>query len=218
MLGFVMSQELWPGAGDVDDCWCLAGMQAIDAVAPWVRMVGVKAYREAAGKPDTPGVPNGGTEHDIAAGLRKLYPAIPVEIIDGGAWDTFIAKGRAGRPAALLGLSGALPVAYRFGFSGIHAVTVAFEGGEWLIANPLARPHSKPLPIPQSAIRAYVEGYQPKVHAVLMPTAADAFRRHPLYAEAIGHATLAATSAERTRATTIASEAIVTLGRIAQPT
>lgn len=202
MLGFTYSQRAWPGAGDVDDCWVIAGLQAIHASAPWLRDVGVKPFREAAGKPDVPGVPNGGTEDDIAAGLRKLYPSIPVEVASGMPWDRFVAACKAGQPAALLGLSGALPAVYRFGFAGVHAVTVAWEG-EWLLANPLAPPHSHPLPIEQHAIRDYSEGYKPNVHAVLMPTALQAFRNHPFLEDAMAHAI----GVERARATAIAADA-----------
>jgi len=182
MLGYVYSQRFWPGRRDHDDCWVLASLQAAHAVAPWLPLVGVRAFRRAAGKPDDPSRPDPGDERDMARGLRMLYPGLPIEVLRGGDWQTFRHAVEGGRPAALILRAGALPREHRFGFAGIHAVTVAAENGSWLHADPLAAPHSKPLPISRAAVRAAVKAYDAKVHAVLMPTEAEALRYHPLLA------------------------------------
>jgi hypothetical protein len=180
MLGYVYSQRFWPGRRDHDDCWVLASLQAAHAVAPWLPLVGVRAFRAAAGKPDDPAAPDPGDERDMARGLRRLYPALPIEVVAGGDWRSFRRAVEGGRPAALILRAGALPPDHRFGFAGIHAVAVAVEEGTWLHADPLAAPHSKPLPIERPALRAAVKAFDPRVHAVLMPTEAEALRSHPL--------------------------------------
>jgi len=180
VLGYVYSQRFWPGRRDHDDCWVLASLQAAHAVAPWLPLVGVRAFRRAAGKPDDPDEPDPGNERDMARGLRALYPTLRVDLVSGGTWQAFRREVEGGRPAALILRAGALPPDHRFGFTGIHAVTVAVEDGTWLHADPLAAPHSKPLPIERTALRRAVRAYGPSVHAVLMPTAAEALRDHPL--------------------------------------
>lgn len=180
MLGFVYSQRFWPGRRDHDDCWVLASLQAAHAVAPWLPLVGVRAFRKAAGKPDDPNQPDPGDERDMARGLRKLYPTLAIEVVSNGEWRTFRKAVEGGRPAALILRAGSLPPDHQFGFAGIHAVTVAFEDGTWLHADPLANPHSKPLAIERSAVRTAVKAFAPGVHAVLMPTEAEALRAHPL--------------------------------------
>jgi hypothetical protein len=180
VLGFVYSQRFWPGRRDHDDCWVLASLQAAHAVAPWLPLVGVKAFRRAAGKPDDPLEPDPGDERDMARGLQTLYPNLAVEALSGVGWRSFRRAVESGRPAAVILRASALPADHQFGFTGIHAITVAFEGGAWLHADPLAAPHSKPLPIERSAVRIAIRAFEPKVHAVLMPTEADALRTHPL--------------------------------------
>jgi hypothetical protein len=180
VLGFVYSQRFWPGRRDHDDCWVIAALMAVHAVAPWLPLVGVKPFRRAAGKPDDPVLPDPGDEHDMARGIRTLYPSLPIEVVSGGRWPDVRKEVERGRPAALILVAGALPAGHQFGFAGVHAVAVAVENGQWLHADPLANPHSKPLPIERRALRAAVKAFDPRVHAVLMPTEPEAIRTHPL--------------------------------------
>ena len=179
----VFSQKAWPGIGDVDDCWVLASLQAVHTVAPWLKLPGVKVFREKAEVPDTPGQLDVGDEHDMKRGLDALYPNLGVELVDGMSFQEFVERVRSGRPAAVVVKAGDLPAALQFGYEGIHAITVAFddETGNLLIADPLAKPHSKPVPIPQPALRRAIEGFKPKVHGVLMPSIERALKTHELH-------------------------------------
>lgn len=181
-LGFTFSQRHWPGARDVDDCWCLAGLQAGHAVAPWLPLVGVPAYRRAAGKPDDPTAPNPGDERDIARGLAGLYPSLVTVTLTGVSWSAFLEAVKPRGVAAILFRAGALPARLQHGYAGPHAAAVEnVDGRDWLIDDPLARPHSKPQPIRQPELRAAVEALRPKVYAVVMPDAIAAARTGPGY-------------------------------------
>jgi hypothetical protein len=179
----VFSQKSWPGIGDVDDCWVLASLQAVHTVAPWLKLPGVKVFRDKAGVPDTPGQLDVGDEVDMKRGLDALYPTLGVRLVDGMPFQDFVELVRSGRPAAVVIKAGDFPASLQFGYEGIHAVTVAFddETGNLLIADPLAKPHSKPVPISQPALRTAIEGFKPNVHAVLMPTIERALRTHELH-------------------------------------
>jgi hypothetical protein len=182
----VYAQRYWPGAGDVDDCWVLAAFMALHAVAPWLALPGVGRFRELAGKPDLPG-PSGAVVDDAAKAIRALYPRLAIETSSTFSWPSFTNAVKSGRPASLTLRSGALPAALRYGFDGIHQVTVEWADDEWVLANPLDQPHSRGDAIAQKDLRAAVEGYRgDKVSAILMPTAAEAFTTHPLYAIALG--------------------------------
>lgn len=189
MLGFVFSQRFWPGVGDIDDCWCLADMQAIDAVAPWLRKIGVPAYREAAGNPDQPGI-TGGTITQSARAIRTLYPTLgplirAISADDHLGWDTFLSIVKPARLAVSLSvMNGALPLSLRYStFTGGHRIAVQYSGTgvTWLLCNPLAQPHSKPDSIDQSQLRAAVTAYGAGVRAIIMPGSELAFATHPFY-------------------------------------
>ncbi len=178
----VFSQREWPGIGDVDDCWVLASLQAVHAVAPWLKLPGVKRFREEANKPDSPNRMDPGDEHDMARALTRLYPDLAIEVVDGGGFEEFADKVRSGRPAALIVGSRELPENLQFGFKDIHAITVAFDDElGFVVANPLGRPHSKPISISRGELRAAVEGFKPNVHAVLMPSPEDALETNELH-------------------------------------
>lgn len=179
----VFSQRDWPGIGDVDDCWVLASLQAVHTVAPWLKLPGVKVFRDRAGVLDVPGQLDVGDEHDMKRGLDALYPTLGLEILDGMPFSEFVGKLRSGRPAAVIIKAGDLPDELQTTYKGIHAVTVAFddETGAILMADPLARAHSKPVPIAQPALKNAIEGFKPNVHAVLMPTIQRALQTHELH-------------------------------------
>lgn len=186
-------QASWPGAGDVDDCWAVADLQAVHAVAPWLLLPGVPAYRTAAGNPDMPG-PTGGTIADSQRAIRRLYPAIAALSAfwgegDGKTFDGLVLSLRQGRVASLALLSGALPPALRHGFAGVHRVAVFWSGGPRIL-NPLAAAHSRPEAITASALQAACRAYDSTdIRAVLLPSPAQAFATHPLLPAAITAAT-----------------------------
>ena len=179
----VFSQTSWPGIGDVDDCWVLASLQAVHTVAPWLKLPGVRVFREKAGVPDVAGQLDVGDEEDMKRGLDALYPTLGHELVQGMPFQDFVEKLRSGRPAAVIIKAGDLPAALQHVYQGIHAVTVAFddETGEILMADPLAKAHSKPVPITQPALRKAIEGFRPNVHAVLMPEIRLALRTHEIH-------------------------------------
>lgn len=182
MIGLVFAQKFWPGAGDVDDCWVIAALKAVFSVAPWEYPHVVSTFRNAASNPDDPTKPDGGTVAQAFTAIQKLYPKIAAltTYIKGGTFDQLQKGVEAGRVADVHLASGKLPTALRFGWAGGHAVTLAFEGGKLLFANPLAKPHSKPIVTTWAAIKPAIIGYDGgKVWALLMPTAGAAFKTHP---------------------------------------
>ena len=183
----VFSQTTWPGIGDIDDCWVLASLQAVHAVAPWLRLPGVKKFREEANRPDSPTHPDPGDEHDMARALRRLYPDLPIEVVAGGDFPEFAAKVESGRPAALIVRSSDLPDDLQHGFKEIHAITVAFDDElGWVVANPLAKAHSKPEQIKKNALAKAIDGFDKKrVHAVLMPAMEEALETNELHRERV---------------------------------
>lgn len=177
------SQRTWPGAGDIDDCWVLSALQAVQAVAPWEPLLTVPEFRRYAGDPDD-GNADGGNVDDIIRGIRAAFPALAphcTPLRGSWAWDRVLDAIKSGRPASVCVVSAKLPD--RYGFAGLHQVTYFHEPGVGLrVANPLARDRSEPTRIGTQAARdaalAYGGG---KFHGVLMPTQAVAFTTHPLY-------------------------------------
>ena len=182
----VFSQKMWPGVGDVDDCWCLADLMAVHAVAPWASLPNITDYRQAAGNPDQPG-PTGGNIGHSAKAIRALYPKLVIQTSTANAgpltWATFAAKMKTGnrRAASLSVQSNALPPGLIYGFYGTHRVVVTFTG-KWRIANPLAPPHSRWQVIAEADLKRAVNAYPGDyVGCVLTPTVEAAFKTHPLY-------------------------------------
>lgn len=179
----VFNQTWWPGNGGppYDDCWTLADMMAVHAVAPWVSLPTVIKYRAAAGNPDAPGVPDGGTIAQSAKAIRALWPEIGklIHVISGGTWDAFKSAMGTDKVCSLSVLSGSLP--QNFGFKGNHRVAVAHVNSGWLIANPLAPPHSRWRAISEAEVKKAIADYPGTgVRAIVMPSVAAAFKTHPL--------------------------------------
>lgn len=184
-------QASWPGAGDVDDCWAVADLQGVHAVAPWLRLVTIPIYRAAAGNPDQPG-PTGGSIADSRRALRALYPSLQVEIHgdqDALTYAGLLAKVKANRPASVAVLSGALPPALQYGFAGKHRILVFWDGAKLRILNPLQVAHKRADDIGVDALRAAVQAYGSPVKAVIFPSPDQAFETHPLLASRIAKAT-----------------------------
>ena len=143
----VLNQRVYPGAGDVDDCFVVATEWAYRAsTANPTGMTTVPVFRKAAGKPDLPG-PTGGNLDDIMLAVGKLWPALDVVGYKHPSWQGFMDAMREGRYASLAVLSSQLPSNLRFGFNGPHQVGVAMVAGVLLVANPLAKQGSAPIPI-----------------------------------------------------------------------
>ena len=180
----VFNQVHWPEAGDVDDCWCLADLMAVHAVAPWSALPGITAYRAAAGVPDQIG-PTGGSISASAKAIRALYPGLAIEVSANHelTWAAFMLGLTAHRAASLSVLSSALPAEHRYGFAGQHRVAVAITT-ELKLGNPLAPAHSKWKPISPTQLRIAVAAYPggPNPNCILTPSVEDAFTTHPLYA------------------------------------
>lgn len=182
----VFNQRLWPKAGDVDDCWCIADLMVVHGCAPWLRLPNVPKYRAAAGKPDSPGKADPGGILDSARAIGALYKDLAIEVMESGLWEDFIAKVKAGHAASLSVLSGSLPPALQFGFAGPHRVAVFWNGTELRLANPLARAHSRSRAIAEEDLHKAVRDHPAShVNCVLMPTVEEAFKTHPLLQGAI---------------------------------
>ena len=179
--GMVFNQKYWPGAGDVDDCWVVSSIQAVNVVAPWLPLYAVPTFRKAAGNPDQPG-PTGGSLLDTVQGVDGCYPAMRgmLRRMRGQSWTEFLTEARAHRPISVSILSSKLPTRLRFGFLGYHRVTIAVKGnGTWLFANPLAPRYSRWQVIKPDDIKDAVLDYgvahagQHGVWAVVFPTDQD---------------------------------------------
>ena len=85
------------------------------------------------------------------------------------------------RTASLSVKSCSLPLSHQYGFKGTHRVCVAKVDSGWLIANPLAPPHSYYRTISEAALQKAVRDYPAQgTYAIVMPSVAAAFKTHPL--------------------------------------
>jgi hypothetical protein len=184
-------QASWPGAGDVDDCWAIADLQAIHAVAPWLRLVTVPAYREAAGNPDLPG-PTGGSIADSRRAIRILYPGLGADYMDQDPVVPFaalLARLKAGAVASVSVMNGKLPPSLRFGtYAGGHRVAVFYDNPTLRVLNPLAPAHQRAKPITPDQLKAACLAFAPGIRAVVFPDPDTAFRTHPLLGPTIAAA------------------------------
>jgi NAD-dependent oxidoreductase involved in siderophore biosynthesis len=184
----VFNQVRWPLAGDTDDCWVVATIQAVNAVAPWLNLPSVRAFREAAGDPDN-GVRDGGNVTEIMDGIRGTWPAIAgsIKSIRQQPWATLVSHLTAGRPVSVAVKSSLLPARLQYGFGGAHQICIVRKGVRFLLANPLAPVYSSWDVVTLDELRAAIMGYgelrtgQRSVFGVAMPTEAEAFRLHPMF-------------------------------------
>lgn len=172
LIEHVFNQKVYPGAGDVDDCVPTSMIQAYATQPAHKPLPTIPQFRAAAGVPDKPG-PTGLTIAQAAIGARKLWSETPI-VAQAFTWADFTARAYAngGRTPISLSLdSGALPVALRYGFDGLHQVTVWYEGGKWWIANPLQANGSAPRTISSSALHKAGGAFagDGKMYAVIFP-------------------------------------------------
>jgi len=137
-----ISQIGYPGAGDIDDCWCVATIWAAVGADPDAERPTVPEFRAAAHNPDRPG-PTGGDLDDVIRGASQTWPYLTLERHDTADWETFARRIAEGWYGSLAVLSSALPARLQYGFRGAHQVGVAIHNG-WRVMNPLARDGSTP--------------------------------------------------------------------------
>lgn len=186
----VFSQRAWPAAGDVDDCWVVSTIQALNVTSPWAQLVGTSAFRAAAGKPDHPGQSDGGSLADIMRAIGVLWPAIAPAVmpLKGVPWVAFARAVDAGRPCTVAVKSMYLPAPLQYGFGGYHQVTVAKRGARYLFANPLAPDRSAwdqlgaLADIQEAVLRYGADTANARVvYAAAMPDELAALKLHPQY-------------------------------------
>lgn len=150
----VLNQEVFPGAGNVDDCWVVATVWAAVAFRADIRRPDIPEFRRHAGNPDEQGIDDGGSRDQIVRGARGSWPGVRIEQYLG-PWIGFRDKVKAGRPASLGVDSGKLPRSMRFGFTGPHQIGVGWDPDRatFIVANPLARNGSRVLPIEAGDLR-----------------------------------------------------------------
>ena len=157
----VLNQGVYPGAGDLDDCWVVATIWAAIAADPSAVRPTVPEFRAAAHRPDKPG-PTGGFLDDVMRGSEGIWPDSHVERYESIAWGPFVARLRAGWSASLAVLSSALPTRLQFGFRGSHQVGIVWDR-QFRLMNPLARNGAAPAWISEdelrTAVRAVARGY-----------------------------------------------------------
>lgn len=172
----VISQIGYPGAGDIDDCWCVATIWAALASDPNARKPTVPQFRKAAGDPDD-GIRDGGSNDECMKGAQGIWHDEPDATRWEGTWAGFAALVKAGRPASLAIRSSALPAQYRFGFMGAHRVGAAYDKarGTFLLMNPLARSGAALQPIMESDLKRAAQALLPSRQTIglLFPSPND---------------------------------------------
>jgi hypothetical protein len=160
----VLSQRIFEGVGDIDDCWVVATVQAALAANPGARKPSAPEFRKLAGDPDD-GITDGGSFHEIT----RTWPNLKMIAIRGARFSEFSDLAHQGGAASLAIKSALLPSKMRFGFNGLHQVAVEFDGG-WKLANPLAEQDSAPIPITEAELRKAIGGFSKNgVFAVFFP-------------------------------------------------
>lgn len=190
-LGHALNQGVYPGAGDWDDCWVVAAIQAARAVGgrytgpgatiqpeptgtAKVSLPTIPTFRAKSGKPDVQGVSNGGTSADIIKGATGCFPDLQIAKAST-TWSGFLHQTKdLGWVAAVAVLSSALPVSLQYGFKGLHEVSVAYKAGGFDIVNPLAPQGLMPQRISEANLRKAMEGFAKGVIAAVLFKGASA--------------------------------------------
>lgn len=168
LITSVLSQRTYPGAGDIDDCWVVSSIQAVLAHWPSLRKPTIPEFRAAAGDPDD-GVSDGGNITEIINGITGLWAEPELLVLRGVSWDTFAAEMQVHKIATVAVVSGSLPPADQYGFTGLHQVTIELVGDDWYISNPLAADGSAPRLIGAASLRQALYDYGGgKVFAVII--------------------------------------------------
>jgi hypothetical protein len=168
----VINQASFPGAGNVDDCWVVATVWAALAFRADLPRPTVPEFRRHAGNPDDPNHADGGSRDQIVRGARGSWPGVRIKAFFG-PWPDFRDQVQSGRPASLGVVSAKLPRPLQFGFAGNHQIGVGWDpdAATFVVANPLARDGSKPLPIDADDLRdAATALFGSNVGATIFPT------------------------------------------------
>lgn len=183
-LSHVFNQRAWPGAGDVDDCTQVSGLQLVNTVAPWLPLVDIPTARRAAGDPDD-GNADGGTQAELLRMLRTLYPSLAplFRRVDGCELRYLRRHVDEGRPVSVALIGAKLPTRLRFGFTGSHRCTIAraSKGAPVRFANPLAPVYSDWQATTWAQLAPALEAHAGKGRAnvILGPTVAEAIATQP---------------------------------------
>lgn len=168
----VLNQVVYPKAGDVDDCWVVATIQAMHAFDPERRLPDVTEFRAAAADADD-GRSDGGSLSEIILACSTLWPDIHADIARAMPWATFstLMKQRP-RAASIAVNSRYLPRNYNF--FGMHQVCLFVQDGVWRIANPLAPNGSLPATISEADLKSAVLHYSADgAYGVIFPSRED---------------------------------------------
>lgn len=171
----VISQKLYPGVGDIDDCWVVATVWAARGADRCSVKPSIKAFRAAAGNPDDPYRADGGNIYQITQAVPKIWPLAKFTRMVSQDWSYFMGHLNAGDYITAALLASQLPTRLQFGFRGPHQVGLVKSAGTIYLMNPLAPEGSQPLPIAEatlrSAMRAVANGW----------LLAGAFKRQPYH-------------------------------------
>ena len=153
-----ISQIGYLGAGDIDDCWCVATIWAAKAAGVPDWHVSVTEYRHWARNPDRPGS-TGGSALGVDRGAVGCWPNAKIRRYHSSSWDGFISLLKTGWIGSLCIRAGALPSRLQHGFKGLHQVGIAYYEGKYYIADPLAPNNSRPREITGAEIRKAARGF-----------------------------------------------------------
>lgn len=170
MLPPVLSQRTYPGAGDIDDCWCVACIWAAIASRPTIWRPTITYFRAKAGDPDD-GDRDGGSIDECYAGSVGCWSWLSITKYVSSNYSLLMTSIKAGRPASVALDSAKLPSRLRFNFYRKHQVGIGWDGTRFRIANPLATEGSTPLAITQIELLSAMAGLVSPVsyRAVLFP-------------------------------------------------
>lgn len=174
---FTQKGRYWPGVGfgPLDDCWILADTMGVHATDGSLPLVGAKAYRAAAGVPDTATGSEGGSLEASLKAINALWPSLHVELFRG-TWTDFVVKAT-GRAFSGSVKSASLPNPHGFvGSPSNHRIAGVLGVTDSEILNPLADPHSKPERISNAQLRKAFVDYPnaAEVCALIFPAPDDA--------------------------------------------
>lgn len=149
-----LNQKVYPGVGDIDDCWVVATIWAIrNKTHQSQNLPNCKTYRAAAGDPDD-GYKDGGTIDEITQANNRLYPNVAdIKYTKQYGWAGFVGYLNKGYTASLAVRSAYLPRAQRYGFLGTHQIAVYKSAGKFYIMNPLQPKGSAPTVISETALK-----------------------------------------------------------------
>lgn len=154
----VISQKLYPGVGDIDDCWVVATVWAARGADRCSQKPTIREFRAAAGNPDDPYRADGGNIYQIAQAVPVVWPLAKFTRMVSQDWAYFMGHLDAGDYITVALLSKLLPASMRYGFNGAHQVGLVKTGGRIYLMNPLAPDGSQPQPISETALRTAIRG------------------------------------------------------------